>query len=93
MRKIGEGAFSNVFLGTEVETGGKVAIKAHKPGLIEIDKANELREVVILKRSHHPCIVSLQDICTVGEEFFMVFEHMEANLYEKYLSEKFDRPV
>lgn len=54
LRKLGEGASGQVFLGTDRSSGEKVALKVAPAS----DLANLKQEIALQKMSTHPCIVS-----------------------------------
>jgi len=57
LKKLGEGASGQVYLGTDRRTGEKVAIKVAPAS----DLANLKQEIALQKMSSHPCIVSYQE--------------------------------
>ena len=59
--KTGEGGFAEVFKGTQLSTGKKVALKVLKPSLSEMDRARFLQEAEYLSRFDHPNIVRIYE--------------------------------
>ena len=63
IKKLGEGAFSEVFKAQIVKTGEFVAMKCMKKKYTNIETVNSLREVRALKRlSTHKNIINLLDV-------------------------------
>ncbi|KAF8076219.1 kinase-like domain-containing protein [Lyophyllum atratum] len=96
VEKMGDGAFSNVYKGTDLKTGSKVAVKVvrkyelnasqagdkhlnpqfkKKPRVTE--RSNILKEVQIMRGTHHPSIVKLLSFSESPEHYFLVLELME----------------
>jgi cyclin-dependent kinase 12/13 len=87
--QVGEGTYGSVYKATNKETGQVVALK-------KVNMTNEkdgfpitaIREIKILSRLNHPCIVQLKEIVTSkATEYnrnkgtiFMVFEYMDHDL-------------
>jgi protein kinase len=42
----------------------------------------QLREVKSLKKLNHPNIVKLKEVIRENDELFLVFEHMDLNVYQ-----------
>lgn len=59
--KTGEGGFAEVFKGTQLSTGRKVALKILKPGLSEADKLRFLHEAEYLSMFDHPNIAKIYE--------------------------------
>ncbi|HEX2927113.1 MAG TPA: protein kinase [Ruminiclostridium sp.] len=59
--KTGEGGFAEVFKGTQLSTGRKVAIKVLKSGLSETDSLRFLREAEYLSMFDHPNIEKIYE--------------------------------
>lgn len=59
--KSGEGGFAEVFKGTQLSTGRKVALKILKNGLSEMDRARFLQEAEYLSRFDHPNIAKIYE--------------------------------
>ena len=81
---IGSGSFSTVWLGTNKNTGLKVAIKVvNKSSLNTIEASNRFaREVSLLKLIDHPFISHLYDIIDTKDCFCLVMEYAEGgNLF------------
>ena len=67
--KLGSGSYSEVFLGTDVTDGNKVAIKEICLSKFKTNKKHLLDEVEIMKKLDHPNIVHLYDSCRVTDEY------------------------
>lgn len=94
--KQGEGTFSKVLKGKNIETKQLVAIKCMKKrysSLEDVNNLNEIRSLQLL--SHHKCIITLLDILynSKSGRLILIFNSMEKNLYEliRDASEKFSR--
>lgn len=76
LKKLGQGASGEVFVGQNRKTGQLVAIKQidmcnqQKPALI-------INEISILKNSHHPNIVNYLDSFLMGYQLWLIIEYME----------------
>lgn len=86
---IAEGAYGEVYEGTDNKTGKKVAFKQYKFQLLtEGVPASALKEISLLSRVRHPniikccpfIIVRLYDISVVEEEIGVVLEYMPYDL-------------
>lgn len=67
MKKLGEGASGQVYLGTDRRTGEKVAIKVAPAS----DLANLKQEIALQKMSTHPCIVSYKETYLSKEQLWV----------------------
>jgi renal tumor antigen len=82
-KKVGEGAFSQMFEGKELQTGKVYALKKLKKEFNSLSEINNLNEVRSLKAlARHPNIIQLQDVIFEGNQGILVFEYMEKNLFE-----------
>lgn len=100
IEKMGDGAFSNVYRGIEIATGQKVALKVvRKFELNASQRANILKEVQIMRGTHHPSIVKLTNFAESPEYYFLTLELMEGGeLFHQivkltYFSENLSRHV
>ncbi|KAJ8456920.1 hypothetical protein ONZ45_g18526 [Pleurotus djamor] len=100
MEKMGDGAFSNVYKAVDLSTGKKVAVKVvRKFELNAVQRANILKEVQIMRGTHHPSIVKLLSFSESLEHYFIVLELMEGGeLFHQivkltYFSENLSRHV
>ncbi|GFH55837.1 serine/threonine protein kinase [Chaetoceros tenuissimus] len=83
--KKGEGTFSEVVCGENIENGQQYAIKCMKSSFGSLDEVNNLREVEALRRlTPHPHIVNLEEVLfdAPSGRLAMVFELLDANLYD-----------
>ncbi|KAI8334858.1 serine/threonine-protein kinase srk1 [Choanephora cucurbitarum] len=77
LKKLGEGAFSNVYKAMNKETGQHVAIKiVRKFELNQIQKASILKEVQIMRTLNHPSIVKMLAFIETTDHYFLVLELM-----------------
>lgn len=93
VKKIGEGAFAQVFLCMHIPTGQKRAIKAiHKSGLHhdQIDKDRMLKEINVLKSLDHPNILRCYEIFEDQLHYYVSVEYCEGGeLFKKLAKLKF----
>lgn len=87
-RKIGEGAFGNVY-GGEANFGQKgwlaVAVKALKVGSSIEEQLDFLSEAEIMKRFEHKNIIQLLGVCAKEEPVFVIMEFMLYGDLKTYL--------
>ncbi len=73
LNEIGQGRYGSVFYGTQIATGGEVAVKRmtlHKTGEFKKKLANVKREMEIMKKNTHSNIVTILDSRIVkGRDF------------------------
>jgi len=85
LEKLGEGTYGMVYKAREKKTDRIFALKR-----INLDSngegipATSLREVALLRELDHPNIVKLEDVITVSNRLFLVFEFLDRDL-KKYL--------
>lgn len=88
--ELGKGAFSVVKLAVNKKTGEKVAVKIinkSKAANSEQDAKRLQTEVDILKRVHHPNIISLKDMYETNDELFLIMEVVSGGeLFDKIVS-------
>ncbi|KAI8371386.1 kinase-like domain-containing protein [Radiomyces spectabilis] len=78
IKKLGDGAFSNVYEAIDLETDQTVALKAvRKFELSPTQKASILKEVQIMRTIDHPSIVKLHRFIETKEYYFLVLELCE----------------
>ena len=82
IRKIGTGAFSEVWEGTW-RNSTLVAVKELKTGIPSTDKF--LKEIELLKQLSHPKIIQLYAVCTRGEPIYIITELMKHGSLLEYL--------
>jgi len=98
--KMGDGAFSNVYKAIDLRTKSKVAVKVvRKYELNASQRSNILKEVQIMRGTHHPSIIKLMSFSESPEHYFLVLELMEGGeLFHQivkltYFSENLSRHV
>ena len=75
-KRIGQGASGSVFVGRNIKTGEKCAIK-------QMDLSNQPRkelivnEIIVMKESNHPNIVNYKDSYLVDDQLWVAMEYME----------------
>lgn len=78
MEKLGEGAFSKVYKGVNIETGENVAVKViQKYQLDEKQRASVLKEVALMRKLDHPNIVKFLDFIENDQFYYIVQELLE----------------
>ena len=90
--KKGEGTFSEVLKAQNVKDGKYHAIKCMKNRFESIDQVNNLREIQALRRlSPHEHVITLEEVLydQPTGRLALVFELMDANLYELIRGECF----
>lgn len=81
-KTLGDGTYGSVLRAQNKSTGEWVAIKRMKQKYYSWEECMKLREINSLRKLIHPNIVKLKEVIRENDELFMVFEHMEGNLYE-----------
>lgn len=81
-KTLGDGTYGSVLRAQNKSTGEWVAIKKMKQKYYSWEECMKLREINSLRKLTHPNIVKLKEVIRENDELFMVFEHMEGNLYE-----------
>ena len=86
-QKLGEGNFGTVRLGTNRQTGEKVAIKIlEKSKMTKFDDKNRLeREINILSKIHQPNIVKLFCVIETDRQIFIIMEYIKGNELFQYI--------
>ncbi|RCK56401.1 Serine/threonine-protein kinase KIN28 [Candida viswanathii] len=80
-RKVGEGTYAVVYLGKQVSTKRKIAIKEIKTGLFKdgLDMS-ALREVKYLQELKHPNVIELIDVFSATNNLNLVLEFLPCDL-------------
>ncbi|KAJ3085482.1 TFIIH complex serine/threonine-protein kinase subunit kin28 [Quaeritorhiza haematococci] len=80
-KKVGEGTYAVVYLGTQLDTGRKIAIKKIKIGQFKdgLDMS-AIREVKFLQELKHPNIIELIDVFAHKTNLNLVLEFLDADL-------------
>lgn len=79
---LGDGTYGSVLCAQNKSTGERVAIKKMKQKFYSWEECMKLREINSLRKLIHPNIVKLKEVIRENDELHLVFEFMEANLYE-----------
>lgn len=79
---LGDGTYGSVLRAQNKSTGEWVAIKKMKQKYYSWEECMKLREINSLRKLIHPNIVKLKEVIRENDELHLVFEFMEANLYE-----------
>ncbi|KAF0688083.1 Aste57867_20244 [Aphanomyces stellatus] len=90
-KKLGEGTFSVVKEGIQKSTGKKFAIKCiKKSGLSQEDLDALHEEIDILKKMSHPNIMTLYEVYTEAQYYYLVTEFMEGGeLFDRIVEKTF----
>eukprot|EP00440_Ansanella_granifera_P037830 gb/GFBE01041039.1/.p1 GENE.gb/GFBE01041039.1/~~gb/GFBE01041039.1/.p1 ORF type:complete len:486 (+),score=87.03 gb/GFBE01041039.1/:1-1458(+) len=81
-KTLGDGTYGSVLKAQNKQTGEVVAIKKMKQKMYSWEECMKLREIQSLRQLIHPNIVKLKEVIRENDELHMVFEMMDANLYE-----------
>lgn len=89
-KKIGRGAFSNIYLGKNQFTQRPVAIKEISFEQIDKIKQNIKREFSLLKKLKHKNIIGLHDVYfdNIGKNIFLVLDYHKRGDLAKFLKGK-----
>lgn len=79
---LGDGTYGSVLRAQNKSSGEWVAIKKMKQKFYSWEECMKLREINSLRKLIHPNIVKLKEVIRENDELHLVFEFMEANLYE-----------
>ncbi|CUM54522.1 uncharacterized protein AC631_02279 [Debaryomyces fabryi] len=80
-RKVGEGTYAVVYLGNQISTKRKIAIKEIKTGLFKdgLDMS-AIREVKYLQELRHPNVIELVDVFLTTNNLNLVLEFLPCDL-------------
>ncbi|GAA5834238.1 hypothetical protein JCM3766R1_004497 [Sporobolomyces carnicolor] len=80
-KKVGEGTYAVVYLGRELATGRKIAIKKIKVGQFKdgLDMS-AIREVKFLRELNHPNLIQLVDVFSNKSNLNLVLEFLDTDL-------------
>lgn len=80
-KKVGEGTFAVVYVGKQVKTDRKIAIKQIKEGEFKdgVDMS-AIREIKFLQEIRHANVIELIDVFTAGPRLSMVLEFLPTDL-------------
>jgi len=79
---LGDGTYGSVLRAQNKSTGETVAIKKMKQKYYSWEECMKLREISSLRKLIHPNIVKLKEVIRENDELHLVFEFLDANLYE-----------
>lgn len=82
LKEIGDGTCGSVFKALNLQNSEIVAVKKMKRKFYYLEECLNLREVKLLQRLNHPNIVKLKEVVKENHELFLIFEHMDFNLYQ-----------
>ncbi|KAL4500643.1 hypothetical protein ABPG72_003067 [Tetrahymena utriculariae] len=88
VKNLGDGTYGTVFKAINKENGEIVAIKKMKRKYRNWDECMSLREVKSLRKMNHPNLVKLKEVLQIKDELMLVFEYVDLNLYQMYMSYK-----
>ena len=89
LRELGRGAKGAVYLGEDPFIGRRVAIKVMRPQ-VEEGAERFLQEARTVGSLSHPNIVLLHDFGFAGELPYLVMEHVDGTILDKWLAEPRD---
>jgi serine/threonine-protein kinase len=79
-RELGRGGMATVFLATDREQGGEVAIKILHPTLaVSLGPTRFRQEIAMLRRLHHPNILPLLDASETGPLLYFAAPYFEGS--------------
>ncbi|GAA5926570.1 TFIIH complex serine/threonine-protein kinase subunit KIN28 [Sporobolomyces koalae] len=80
-KKVGEGTYAVVYLGRDIDTGKKIAIKKIKVGQFKdgLDMS-AIREVKFLRELNHPNVIQLVDVFSNKSNLNLVLEFLDTDL-------------
>mmetsp|Transcript_24297 Transcript_24297/g.43977 ORF Transcript_24297/g.43977 Transcript_24297/m.43977 type:complete len:461 (-) Transcript_24297:119-1501(-) len=81
-KTLGDGTYGSVLRAVNKQTNETVAIKKMKQKYYSWEECMKLREITSLRKLIHPNIVKLKEVIRENDELHLVFEFMDANLYE-----------
>lgn len=87
-RRIGRGAFGEVFEATLLSQNRKVAIKTCRSTIPDSEKHKFLKEADILKQYEHPNIVQLIGVVAEKDPVYIIMEIMPGGAFLDYLRKK-----
>lgn len=90
LRKIGQGAFGEVFSATDSRTNRKVAIK--KMQVTQKNIKHLITEIHIQKESRHPNIVEFVDAFRSDDQLWVVLEYMSGGSLTAILEKQIRLP-
>ncbi|KAJ1704643.1 hypothetical protein LUZ63_004422 [Rhynchospora breviuscula] len=82
IKEIGDGSGGNVFKAYQIHTKETVAIKKMKRKFNYLEEVRSLRELQALNKLSHPNVITLKEAIVENQDLYLVFEHMDKNLYE-----------
>ncbi|PKU84677.1 cyclin-dependent kinase F-3 isoform X1 [Dendrobium catenatum] len=82
LKEIGDGTCGNVYKALNLMNNEIVAVKKMKRKFYYWEECLNLREIKLLQKLNHPNIVKLKEIVKENYELFLIFEHMDCNLYQ-----------
>eukprot|EP00056_Hartaetosiga_gracilis_P001389 m.44680 g.44680 ORF g.44680 m.44680 type:complete len:102 (-) comp10615_c1_seq1:688-993(-) len=81
-KTLGDGTYGSVLLARNKESGEMLAIKKMKKKYFSWEECVSLREIKSLKKLRHPNIVRLREVVRENNILYMMFEYLEANMYD-----------
>lgn len=88
---IGRGSYSKVYLGKNVNTNEKVAIKRIKLRSIKQYSADRIqKEIKLLRMLKHPNIIEFRDVLTDANNIYIITEHCNGGDFNKLIERQLD---
>ncbi|CAD8077667.1 unnamed protein product [Paramecium sonneborni] len=84
---IGEGTFGKVKIGTQLQTGEKVAVKILEKARVqdESDVCRIAKEIDILKKIRHPHIIQIYEIIDTAKDIYLIMEYASGGELFEYI--------
>lgn len=82
LEELGDGTCGTVYKAIDCRTQEIVAVKKMKRKFYFWEEYWRLREIKVLRKLNHPNIIKLKDVVKENDEVFLIFEHMNFNLYQ-----------
>jgi serine/threonine protein kinase len=85
LQKLGHGGMADVYLGVQENLARKVAIKVLIPSLFRDEQfsARFIKEAQTAAQLVHPNIITIHDVGTEGDVFYIVMEYLEESLKQR----------
>ncbi|KAH7445468.1 hypothetical protein KP509_01G010600 [Ceratopteris richardii] len=91
IKLLGDGTYGSVWKALNIHDNEVVAIKKMKRKYYSWEECMNLREVKSLQKLDHPHIIRLKEVVRENNELFLIFEHMELNLYQ--VMKEYNAPI
>lgn len=82
LEELGDGTCGTVYKAIDCRTQEIVAVKKMKRKFYFWEEYWRLREIKVLRKLNHPNVIKLKEVVKENDEVFLIFEHMNFNLYQ-----------